>query len=82
MRETEELKMKYAIVYFFKTSDGSIHKDIQFRETYDEVLSYLKETEFTNDIYYVLEIANDFTQEAWSYMRNELGKSASFEVKE
>lgn len=74
--------MKYAIVYFFKTSDGSIHKDIQFRETYDEVLSYLKETEFTNDIYYVLEIANDFTQEAWSYMRNELGKSASFEVKE
>lgn len=72
--------MKYAIVYFFRTSDGSLHKDIQFRETYDEVLSYLKEAEFTNDIYYVLEIANDFTRDAWDYMRNELGKTASFEV--
>lgn len=72
--------MKYAIVYFFEASDGSSHKDIQFRETYDEVLNYLKETEFTNDIYYVLEVANDFTREAWDYMRNELGKKASFEV--
>ncbi len=72
--------MKYAIVYFFRTSDGSLHKDIQFRETYDEVLSYLKEAEFTNDIYYVLEIANDFTRDAWDYMRNELGKTTSFEV--
>lgn len=72
--------MKYAIVYFFRISDGSLHKDIQFRETYDEVLSYLKEAEFTNDIYYVLEIANDFTRDAWDYMRNELGKTASFEV--
>ena len=80
MIEMEELKMKYAIVYFFKTSDGSLHKDIQFRETYNEVLSYLKETEFINDIYYVLEVSNDFTREAWDYMRNELGKKASFEA--
>lgn len=72
--------MKYAIVYFFKTSDGSLHKDIQFRETYNEVLSYLKETEFINDIYYVLEVSNDFTREVWDYMRNELGKKASFEA--
>ncbi len=73
--------MKYAIVYFFRASDGSLHKDIQFRETYDDVLIYLKETEFTNDIYYVLEVANDLTREAWNYMRDELGKVASLEVK-
>lgn len=69
--------MRYAIVYFFKTSDGSLHKDILFRQTYEEVLSYLKETEFTNDIYYVLEVAKDLTRESWNYMK-ELGKKASF----
>jgi hypothetical protein len=71
--------MKYAIIYFVKPSDGGLYKDIQFRETYEEVQDFLKNMEFTNDIYYVLEVANDITQEVWSYMSDVLGKCASYE---
>jgi hypothetical protein len=70
--------VKYAIIYFFKTSDGGLCKDVQFVDTYEEVQEFLKKAEYVNDIYYVLEVSNDLTLKSWDYMRS-LGKIANYE---
>jgi hypothetical protein len=75
----EKPNAKYVIIYFAKNEDGSLFKEIQFEDTYDEVKEFLQKTEFVNDIYYVLEVSKDLTRQSWDYMINDLEKKASYE---
>lgn len=72
--------MNYAIIFFIKCEDNSLSKEVQFVETYDEVLKYVSKLKHTNDVYYVLKVEQDLTHDIWAYMKD-IGKTASYERK-
>lgn len=73
--------MNYAIIFFIKCEDNSLSKQVQFVETYDDVLEYVSKLEYTNDVYYVLKVEQDLTHDIWAYMKD-IGKAASYERKQ
>lgn len=72
--------MNYAIIFFIKCEDNSLSKQVQFVETYDDVLEYVSKLEYTNDVYCVLKVEQDLTHDIWAYMKD-IGKTASYERK-
>lgn len=73
--------MNYAIIFFIKCEDNSLSKQVQFVETYDDVLEYVSKLEYINDVYYVLKVEQDLTHDIWAYMKD-IGKTASSEIKQ
>lgn len=72
--------MNYAIIFFIKCEDNSLSKQVQFVETYDDVLEYVSKLEYTNDVYCVLKVEQNLTRDIWAYMKD-IGKTASYERK-
>lgn len=70
--------MNYAIIFFWENSDHTLAKEVQFVETYDEVLKYVSKLKYTNDVYYVLKVEQNLTHDIWGYMKD-IGKTASYE---